>query len=317
MSCTLCGKPAISRGLCGACYQRERKAGRLQAHGLHQRAACAADGCTALADYHGLCKRHAERARRGTLHKRLIESLPGERWVAIAGRPGWSVSTEGRIKSHRRSGHEHLLSQTMVDGRMRVRCGRDGYIIVHLAVLRAFRPGAEGRAVFLDRDPANCRLANLRWETLADRRLAALAMAEQSTSRWRGAFIGFWSGDNAALDGFIEEMRRLLIVVVPRKIASYSLVYQADADDVICANLARVFISVNSATLTSLDNLPAYVLTVADRYLAGHWRYARGLQSLSVSASDGEVNVLDMVGWCSPSAELEAMAREAYPGICR
>lgn len=134
-------------------------------------------------------------------------------------------------------------------------------------------------------------------------------------NRWSGAFAGFWSGDRTALDGFFEEMRRLLIVVVPRKIASYSLGYQADVDDVIYATLARVFLSIHSATLHSLDNLPAYVCTVADRYLAGHWRYANSLQSLSLPAEEGiETNVLDMIGWCSPSAELEAMARESITG---
>ena len=50
MICSLCQeRPATSRGLCSACYQRERKAGRLAAHTKRQRPTCSVEGCTELA----------------------------------------------------------------------------------------------------------------------------------------------------------------------------------------------------------------------------------------------------------------------------
>ena len=96
------------------------------------------------------------------------------------------------------------MKPRMVDGRMLVsgHSPCEGNVTIHLAVLRAFRPGESGDSVFIDGDRTNCRLENLRWETTTDRRSAAIAMAERSVNRWSGAFVGFWSGDRAALDGF-------------------------------------------------------------------------------------------------------------------
>lgn len=49
-------------------------------------------------------------------------------------------------------------------------------------------------------------------------------------------------------------------------------------------------------------------LTVADRVLAGHWRYSAPLTPMETIGDAGQdVSVLDAVGWCSPSAELEAI----------
>lgn len=306
MICTLCQeRPAISRGLCSACYQRERKAGRLAAHTTRQRRACTVDGCTELAASRGLCKRHAEQDRRGTLHGgTLVPDLPGERWADVDGHPGWLVSTEGRLKSTR-SGHERLIRTRMVDGRLLAGDKQHGNLFLHLAVLRAFCPGVEGDAIFVDGDAGNCRLANLRWQTVDDRRARAVAMAEASTNRFAPAFARYWRGNSASLDSFFEEMRRLLIVVVPRKMATFDTL--TDTEDIIMATLSRLAISINRASLTTLDNLTAYVCTIADRYMLAEHLAARMNSQLE---SDEGVPVADMIHWCHPSAEMAAMARE-------
>ena len=306
MICTLCQeRPATSRGLCSACYQRERKAGRLAAHTTRQRAVCSVDGCAELAASKGLCKRHAEQDRRGTLHGgRAVPDLPGERWADVDGHPGWLVSTEGRLKSCRR-GHERLIRTRMVDGRLLAGDKQHGNVTVHLAVLRAFRPGVVGDSVFVDGDPSNCRLANLRWQTVDDRRARAVAMAEASESRFAPAFASYWQGDNTALDGFFEEMRRLLIVVVPRKMATFDTL--TDTEDIIMATLSRLTISITRASLTTLDNLIAYVCTIADRYMLAEHLAIRLHNPLE--SAEG-VPVADMICWCHPSAELVAESRE-------
>lgn len=300
MICTLCQeRPATSRGLCSTCYQRERKAGRLAAHTTRQRAVCSVDGCAELAASKGLCKRHAEQDRRGTLHGgRAVADLPREQWADVAGHPGWLVSTEGRIKSRRR-GHERLIRTRMVDGRLLAGDKQRGNVTVHLAVLRAFCPGVVGDSVFVDGDPSSCRLANLRWQTVDDRRARAVAMAEASESRFAPAFASYWQGDNTALDGFFEEMRRLLIVVVPRKLATFDTL--TDTEDIIMATLSRLAISISRASLTTLDNLIAYVCTIADRYMLEEHLSTRMNNPLE---SEEGVPVADMICWCHPSAEM-------------
>jgi len=220
------------------------------------------------------------------------------------------VSTAGRLKSAR-TGHEKLLKPRWVEGRMLVGDKQYSNLTVHLSVLRAFRPGITGDPIFIDGDPRNCCLDNLQWRTIDDRRQRASAMAEQSDSRWGAAFAAYWRGDNHALDTFYEEMRRLLIVMVPRKIGTWSIGYQLEVDDVIYTVLAKVFFQVHAATLISLDNMPAYVCTVADRVLAAQWQYARHLDNDTRINRDGEeYSVADAIGFFYPSAELEAMHRE-------
>jgi len=319
MMCSICGlMPAKARGLCKGCYQRERKAGRIGQYSApavaakaSKRNVCKVDGCDKPAYGQGYCRSHYERWKRGTLTMRLVPDLPGEQWADIDGHGGWMVSTDGRVKSSR-TGHEKLLKPRMVDGRLLIHDHdkRNG-VTVHRAVLDAFRPGVDGRPKIIDGDPANCKLENLQWETIDTRRAAATIMAEQSQSRWGTAFAAYWSGDNHALDQFFEEMRRFLIVMIPRKLCTWSVGYQLDVDDIIHTTLVKVFFSIHSATITSLDKITSYVCTVADRILAGHWKYARGLVPLTVDGKDGEdVNLLDVAGWHHPSAELEAILRE-------
>lgn len=108
-----------------------------------------------------------------------------ESWLPVIGHEGlYEVSDQGRVRSIPRSDRMGrsvkggLLSrQTLNGGHLLVRLHRDGVItmkLVHHAVLEAFvgpRPeGMEG-CHFPDRDPANNRLENLRWDTRSSNHL--------------------------------------------------------------------------------------------------------------------------------------------------
>lgn len=74
------------------------------------------------------------------------------------------------------------------------------------------------------------------------------------------------------------------------------------------ATLSRLAaISTSRATLTTMDNLTAYVCTIADRYMLAEHLAARRKSPLE---SDDGVPVADMICWCHPSAEMVAESRE-------
>jgi hypothetical protein len=313
MMCTLCGHhPVQARGLCASCYRQEKKADRLDQYSKRQRQQCAVAGCGLLASSKGLCKNHAERHRRGTLERKLVPDLPGERWAAIDGHPGWQVSTAGRIKSGR-SGHERLLKARMVDGRLLAGDHGHGNITVHLAVLRAFRPDGEadgGKAVFMDGEVANAALENLRWETTTDRVRHAIAMAEASTSPWAAEFAAFWRGDKNALDRFFTEMWRLLLASYHAKARTYRHYYQAEAGEYASATIFRAYLSIKRGALQTLDNLPAWILTAGDRVLLQHNLYARYFVGLEGGDPESDSTVADMIGWTMPSPETVLLGKE-------
>ena len=71
--------------------------------------------------------------------------------------------------------------------------------------------------------------------------------------------------------------------------------------------MSRLAISISRASLTTLDNLTAYVCTIADRYMLAEHLAARMNSQLE---SDEGVPVADMIHWCHPSAEMVAESRE-------
>lgn len=314
MMCTLCNQhPVQARGLCSACYQKARKAGRLGQHGLRQRQQCAVDGCNLLASSKGYCKKHAEQHRRGTLERRLVPDLPGERWAAIEGHPSWWVSTAGRIKSSRKA-HEQLILPRFVEGRMLVGDHHLGNVTVHLAVLRAFAPQGVadgGKAVFRDGDPQNAALENLRWDTTTDRIERALAMANGSTSRWAADFAAFWRGDRSALNAFFTEMRALLLATYRKKAATWRHYYPLEAGEYAAATLYALCRSIQRGSLQSLDNLPGWALTAGDNILRQHHCYAVRLIGLESSDDEHSATVADGIGWTMPSPETILLAKEA------
>lgn len=313
MICKLCGqRPAKARGLCSACYQIERKAGRLEQYGARQRKQCAFDGCELPASSKGYCKKHAERHRRGTLDRRQVADIPDERWADIAGHPGLMVSTAGRIKSTRAE-HERLMRPRWVDGRMLVGDHFLGNITVHLAVLRAFAPQGEtddGKAFFVDGDPKHTALANLRWETTGDRITRAITMAEGSNSRWAADFIAFWRGDREALNTFFSEMRALLFAMYQKKATAWRHYYPLEAGEYAAATLHGLYLSIKRGSLANLDNLTGWVLTAGDNVLRQHHRYAIRLIGMESSDDELTTTVADGIGWTMPSAETCALARE-------
>jgi hypothetical protein len=273
---------------------------------------CKIDECGKPVYGHGYCRSHYNKWKRGTLSPRKIEDLPGERWSEIAGHPGLLVSTMGRIKSTR-SEHERLMRQRWVEGRMLVGDHHLGNITVHLAVLRAFDPAGEkdgGRSVFIDGDPKNCVLANLKWDTSTDRIERAIAMAEQSPSPWAADFAAFWRGDRSALDRFFFEMRKLLLSVYRRKSAAWNHYYPLEAGEYATATLYAMYRTISRGSMQSLDNLPGWVLAAGDNVLRQHHRYAARLTAFASSDDEHTSTVADGIGWTIPSPETLLLAKE-------
>lgn len=270
-------------------------------------AGCKVEGCDKPHSSHGYCKNHCEKWKRGTLLPRLIPSLPGEEWKEIPGHSGLWISSCGRVKNTRKT-HERLMKSRLVDGRMLVGDHFLGNVTVHLAVLRAFRPEGETdgcKSVFLDGDVTNVCLDNLRWDTRTDRTRRAVKIAQESENKWAEDFEKFWMGDRRALDRFWEEMRRLLVVIVPRKIEGWKMGYAPDIDDVICTALSNMFISVHNASFSHLDNTNAYLYSIVDTILATHWKYSSLLTPMETYNDEfGTSSILDAIGWSEPSAEM-------------
>lgn len=297
-----CDKQAHSRGLCHACYARQRrKSGTTP---------CSISGCGLPAvGKTGMCSKCYQTARRNQ-NKKTLPDLPEELWADIEGHPGWRISTLGRVKSLR-GHHERLIIPRIFNGRMFVEDHSRGGFAVHLQVLRTFHPEATGDPVFIDGNILNARLDNLKWDTRADRLNRAIAMAEASESPWGDAFAAYWRGDNHALDAFWQEMQLKIIKAIHYKILPWVWGYHLNVEEVAHITLVRTFFAIHAASLSSLDNLTAYMLTVADRILAGHWRYAAPLSSIIIAGNDGtEGCLVDATGYCNPSAELEAIWRE-------
>ena len=277
---------------------------------------CSIQDCGKPAYAKGLCKSHYNgwhyKLQRGTLTPRKIADLPDERWADIAGHPGLLVSTAGRIKSTRAE-HERLMKQRWVDGRMLVGDHSLGNITVHLAVLRAFVPQGDtddGKAIFVDGNPKNTELTNLRWETTADRITRAITMAEGSNSRWGADFAAFWRGDRDALDVFFKEMRALLLAMYQKKAATWQHYYPLEAGEYAAATLHGMYLSIRRGSLTNLDNLPGWVLTAGDNVLRQHHRYAVRLIGMESGDDEHTTTVADGIGWTIPSAETCAAAKE-------
>jgi hypothetical protein len=274
---------------------------------------CQIDACGKPVHGHGYCRSHYEKWKRRNPSPPKVEDLPGERWADIAGHPGLMISTMGRIKSARRK-NERLIKPRLVDGRMLVGDHHLGNITVHLAVLRAFDPAGErdeGKSVFIDGDPKNCALTNLRWDTSADRIERAIAMAEQSPSPWAADFAAFWRGDRSALDRFFFEMRKLLLSVYRRKSATWNHSYPLEAGEYATATLYAVYRSIKRGSVPHLDNLPGLVLTAGDNILRQHHRYAARLTAFASSDDEHTSTVADGIGWTTPSPETLLLAKEA------
>ena len=299
MMCSDCGnKEAFAKGLCQTCYTRaRRKSGGKP---------CSIEGCDQPAVSKGLCSKHAQQAARAAQATR-VPDLPGEMWRPLNNHPQWMISTMGRVKSLRGL-HERLITPRVANGRLFIDDRANGSFAVHLMVLKTFSPGATGDPIFIDGNPLNPSLENLKLDTRQEKVLRAAAMAEQSTSKWGPAFVAYWRGDKQALDCFFAEMQRYLLITLQRKLAAYWGEYRQDIDGLVHATLVKCFFSIHAATIKSLDGITGYLLTIADNLLRKHWHYSCSL--VPIRAVDGDVTNIDKDGYWHPSAELVAIGRE-------
>ncbi len=103
----------------------------------------------------------------------------GVRFAHLPGHHGYAVSDDGRVLSclfgSRIGPWRELRVNTKRTGHQRVALGRERRTLyVHQAVLMAFvGPCPDGMEAchFPDRDPTNCRLENLRWDTRSSNQL--------------------------------------------------------------------------------------------------------------------------------------------------
>ena len=302
MMCSDCGKKeAFAKGLCQTCYARaRRKSGGKP---------CSVDGCDRPAVNKGLCSKHAQQAARAAQATR-VPDLPGEMWRPLNNHPQWMISTMGRVKSLRGL-HERLITPRVANGRLFIDDRANGSFAVHLMVLKTFSPGATGDPIFIDGNPLNPSLENLKLDTRQEKVLRAAAMAEQSTSKWGPAFAAYWRGDKQALDCFFVEMRRYLLKTLRCKVDAFWGEYRQDLDGLVHATLVKFFFSTHAATIKSLDGVTGYLLTIAYNLLRKHWHYSHPLVPIScVGVVDNDVTNIDMAGYRHPSAELEAIANE-------
>ena len=301
MLCSDCGKKeAFAKGLCQTCYARHRR--------KNGKKICSVDGCDGVAVSKGLCSKHSQRARKRK-NAKVIPSVAGEVWKCLPDFPGLSISTMGRVKSTRRP-NERLITPRVVNGRLFVDDRKNGSFAVHLQVLKEFVPNVVGDAVFLDGNPLNPSLENLRWDTRADKLARAISMAEESHSIWTRDFISFWQGNKNSLDNFFITMENFLSKTLYRKCEEYGNYYRLSVEEVAHEVLVKLFISIYSATLHSLDNLNAYALTVADNVLRSQYKYAKNLLCDVKYTGTGEESLVELSGFAYPSAENVAIYNE-------
>lgn len=308
MMCSDCGKKeAFAKGLCSTCYARaRRKSGGKP---------CGVEGCDRPAVDKGLCSKHAQRVR-AKARARTLPDLPGERWQAIDRHPGWFISTEGRVKSIRGS-DERLIKPRMANGRLFIEDRTlHRSFAVHLQVLKTFSPAAYGDPVFIDGNPAHPALANLRWDTRADKVRRAIAMAESSPSKWAAAFTAYWRGDRGALDDFLAEARQYLLKAVHKKCDGWGCWYRLDVEDLVYEVLVHTYFQIHAATLKNLDNLHGYMLTVSDSILARHWRYARPMVPIMDDRGTEPIMATDVAGIAMPSPETLLLEKEVSLKCC-
>jgi len=249
----------------------------------------------------------------------MIPDLPNEEWVPIQkiGCEGLLISTMGRVKSVRRK-KEKLVKLKMISlGKNKkpylVASNRKCYLQVHMEVLRAFRPNPDGdvRAVFLDKDHGNCKLENLVWygrEYMVDR---AIEMAFQSTSPLAESFIEFWDGNPNALNGWFEEQKVSVRRFLRARLDSFSVPYYIDTEDLSQEVMVAVFVNLRRGMIESLDGVQSWVFGIAKNLLANGIRDVLPAISMYQESDEGEFNVLDTLGCCHQSAELQAIYNES------
>jgi hypothetical protein len=91
-------------------------------------------------------------------------TLPGERWAEVSIAPGYWVSDQGRVLS---PAGRLIGKPNHARGYRRVNLPGQRITMVHHLVAEAFIGPSRGAQVnFIDKNPENCRVENLRYGTL-------------------------------------------------------------------------------------------------------------------------------------------------------
>ena len=144
--------------------------------------------------------------------------------------------------STRRVNPKLLSPQINPNGELRVKdTAHGGYILVHRAVVAAFRPNDRGPIVFLDGDKLNPVLSNLVVDTKERRLARAITMAEQSSSEWAQDFARYWRGDRCALDRFYMAMRDYVVRAIYHKNTTWHCDYRLAVGEIAHATLVQLF----------------------------------------------------------------------------
>ena len=194
-----------------------------------------------------------------------------------------------------------------------VRPGCD--VMVAPEVLRAFHGNPEGdtTVVYRDGNPANCRAGNLEWYGkgyLVDK---AIAMAEASDHPLADCFLKFWMGDHAAINDWLMSVSDRVRGYIYTCLRRVGFPYHLEIDDLVQQSLTDIFIALYRGMFKDFSTLNRWVLTVAK---AAYLRFMRIKASvpLDYDLSDGDTGFLpDWIGFCHPSAELQAIYNEEVP----
>jgi hypothetical protein len=317
--CSECNQKHYAKGLCRDCYYKQK--GTVGGKDLGGKRCTIAD-CDMPHYGKGLCRQHYNRiVHAGTLDSKIIPDLPGEAWVEID-RPdcrGLLVSNMGRVKSIRRR-DEVLIGTRMTKVNPQekqlscIAANDNGHnIIVHMEVLRAFRPNSDGdfQAVFIDGDRSNCRADNLRWYGQDYLVGKAITMAEASDHPLADCFLRFWHGETNALNDWFAEQRQMIARFLRARLDLFGVPYYVDIDDCVQSSIVSIFVGLRRGMIDNLYKLQAWCLGIAKTTLASGIRDLIPAVPIMRAGDDGsEFCLADYHGWCHPSAELQAIYNE-------
>lgn len=282
---------------------------------------CSVEGCEGKHYGKGLCKQHYGRLRNmGTLDAIKVVDLPGEVWV-MSEKPRLKdiyFSNMGRAKSAKQR-NERLLKPSLVLTQSRatkalfVRPGCD--VMVAPEVLRAFKGNPEGDStvVYRDGDPENCRWDNLEWYGkgyLVDK---AITMAEASNHPLADCFLKFWMGDHAAINDWLTSMVDPVRGYIYTCLRRVGFPWHLEIDDMVQQALYDIFIALYRGMFSGFETVERWVLSIAKAVYLRFMRFKASVP-MEYDLSDGDTGYLpDWIGFCHPSAELQAIYNEEVP----
>ena len=282
---------------------------------------CSVEGCDNSHYGKGLCQYHYALLRRlGTIEAHSVTDLPGEIWRPSAKESLSDIyfSNFGRVKSQRKRNEALLKTQLVIEARtgqkntvLMVRPGGCG-VRVAPEVLRIFHGNPEGdtNIVYLDGNPENCRADNLQWYGRGYLIDKAIAMAEASDHELADCFLKFWHGDHAAINDWLISISDMVRGYIYKCLRSVGFPYHIEVDDMVQQSLTDIFMALYRGMFTSFDLLHPWVKSIAKAAYLRNMRL-KGSLPIEYGFADGDTGYLpDWIGWCNPSAELQAIYNE-------